>query len=286
MRLNTVIAWVVAVLAGLTAVGSILAGVFGASTFHLALASTLVLVVATPVALKLLAKQDEKELAQAQRQQQLLHQQQLKLQEQEKLEREKELTLDRDCAALLRKAKTAVQAILASEACKNDLIEPPVDKKRLGDNVQAILAAGREITDLRAEINSIIDLSSSEKTTTGRALAGPMTSAVIRPQRQALERVLNSASSRVSNLERYASTVKAVDVTYKDWIGAQKAERLNDRVRNLYIRTVEDELAAQELNSLAERAAAAEQAFLQSLEEANLAAETLALPDEERPLHY
>jgi len=111
-------------------------------------------------------------------------------------------------------------------------------------------------------------------------LAGPITSAVIRPQRQAIALALVHAKSRVENLERYASTVRTVDITYKDWIGAQKAERLNDRVRDLYARTAADELAVQELNRLAERTAAAERAFHASIREANTVAEILALPDD------
>jgi hypothetical protein len=43
---------------------------------------------------------------------------------------------------------------------------------------------------------------------------------------------------------------------------------------------VRDKLAAEEFNWLTERTSMAEQAFRQSIQEANLAAETLALPDE------
>jgi hypothetical protein len=109
---------------------------------------------------------------------------------------------------------------------------------------------------------------------------GPMTAAVIGPQQQYLAMVLNSVTAHAQNLERYAESVKAVDATYRDWIGAQQAEHLNERVRHLLASTVRDELAAAELRRLTERTAAAEQAFRHSIQEAGRAAETLALPDE------
>ena len=109
---------------------------------------------------------------------------------------------------------------------------------------------------------------------------GPMTAAVIRPQQQYLATVLDSVTSHAQNLEHYAESVKAVDATYRDWIGAQQAEHLNERVRHLLASTVRDELAAAELRRLTERTAAAEQAFRHSIQEAGRAAETLALPAE------
>jgi hypothetical protein len=49
-------------------------------------------------------------------------------------------------------------------------------------------------------------------------------------------------------------------------------------VRDVLAEMVRDKLAAEELNRLTERTSMAEQAFRQSIQEANLAAETLALP--------
>jgi hypothetical protein len=105
-----------------------------------------------------------------------------------------------------------------------------------------------------------------------------MTGAVLEPQQQALAMVLSSMTTRVENLEHYASSVKKVDATYRDWIGSQEAARLNDPVRDVLAEMVRDKLGAEELNRLTERTSIAEQAFRQSIHEANLAAETLALP--------
>jgi len=117
-----------------------------------------------------------------------------------------------------------------------------------------------------------------------------MTAAVIKSQQQDLVKVLKSAASRVDNLERYAKSVeryaksvKAVEATDRDWIGAQQAERLDERVRDIHADTARDELAAEELKTLTERTVAAEQALRHSIQETNLPAEALALPDENGP---
>jgi hypothetical protein len=206
------------------------------------------------------------------------------------VEHQEESTLDPDCANLLRRAKAAVEAILASDACTHDLIQPPVDKKLLRDNVQAISAAGHGITDLRAEHTSIIAKSSpkpvegpcqtcggtghrrtwhapdrpgrpgpprhrpvaqepfhdspcSHCSGSGRASyvqPGPTTADAIKSQQKALATVLESATSRVESLERYALSVKAVDAKYRDWIGVQQA-------------TYRDLIGAQQAESLARR---------------------------------
>lgn len=178
--------------------------------------------------------------------------------------------LDARCGEILRRAEAAVDAILTSTARAQDLLDPPVDERLLGEHVEAILATLERVANLQAKHRSI----------EGRQ-AGPMTAAVLKPQQEALAIVLQAAESRMLNLERYASSVKAVDRTYWDFIGAQKAERLNEPVRNLLADTVRDQLAIEELNRLTERAAMAEQAFYYSCQQANLAAEILALPNDE-----
>jgi hypothetical protein len=358
-------AWVIVVLGGLTVVISILASAFGASAVLapvvlLAVGSTSFAIVVALGAVELQARQRRKQIAERDQRQK---QEQLERQKQEQLERQKESALDRDCADLLRRAKTAVEAILASDACTDDWIRPPVDKKLLRDNVQAILATGRQITDLRAELKSIMARSSPKSgvptvpcptcngkgrlgrrlvhgvPSSGRKLSGlprptgaslrrrpvaqepgrvrdpgpwqgvqrpgpgdddpcpdcsgsgrvsdlqpgPMTADGIKQYEKALAIALESVTSRVENLERYASTVKGAETTYKDWTGAQEVERLKERFLDLLANTARDEHAVEELKRLTERTTAAEQAFRDSVQEANLAAETLALPDEKGP---
>jgi hypothetical protein len=301
------VAWVVAVLGGLTAVSSILASVFGARAILLAAGSTIFTIAAARGAFKLQARRDRKSRAKSlRRQQENLRRQQEQLElrqqqeQQEQLKRQQELRrgLDRDCADLLQRAEGAVKAILASDARAEDFLNPPVDEELRRENVQAVLNAGIKLTDLRAKQRSITarnSLKSEEPPRRGDLLAGllggrakrdagtpgPMTAAVLEPQKQALAMVLRSVTSRVENLERYASSVKAVGATYRDWIGAQEAERLNEPVRHALAETVRDKLAVEEFKRLTERAALAEQAFRHSIDEANLAGEILVLPDDD-----
>ncbi len=179
-------------------------------------------------------------------------------------------SLDSECSDLLRRAEVAQKSILAFYARGGNLLDAPVDLELLRDNVEEVLNAGVKISNLRAQHKAIAEKSPPTP--------GSMTAAVLEPQKKALAMVLRSITSRVENLEHYASSVKAVDRTYRDWIGAQEAERLNDPVRDVLAETVRDELAAEELRRLTDRANIAKEAFRRTIYEANLAGETLALP--------
>lgn len=194
--------------------------------------------------------------------------------EEEERRRRLQLThrsLDRECSDLLRRAEAAEESILWFYARGGNLLDAPVDVELLRNNVEEVLKAGVKISDLRAQQRAIAEKSPPTP--------GSMTAAVLEPQKKALAMVLRSITSRVENLEHYASSVKAVDRTYRDWIGAQEAERLNDPVRDVLAETLRDELAAEELRELTDRANLAKEAFRRSIYEANLAGETLALPD-------
>jgi hypothetical protein len=298
------VAWFVVVLVGLTAVSSILASILGAQAILLAAVSSIFTGGAVFGAAKLqgrenrkrratwLAREQDMELERQRRQQQLERQQELQRQWSIKK------GLDLDCAELLRRAEVAVKCILESDARAENLLDPPVDEKLLRDGVERVLSAGARITDLRDKQRSItvrslpkseqVGLAEGLGTASGKGSSrrhelqertpGPMTGAVLEPQQQALAMVLSSMTSRVENLEHYASSVQKVDATYRDWIGSQEAARLNDPVRDVLAEMVKDKLAAEEFNRLTERTSMAEQAFRQSVQEANLAAETLALP--------
>lgn len=180
-------------------------------------------------------------------------------------------SLDQECSDLLRRAEAAEESILWFYARGGNLLDAPVDVELLRDNVEEVLKAGVKISNLRAQQRAIAEKSPPTP--------GSMTAAVLEPQMKALAMVLRSITSRVENLEHYASSVKAVDRTYRDWIGAQEAERLNDQVRDVLAETLRDELAAEELRELTDKANIAKEAFRRSIYEANLAGETLALPD-------
>jgi hypothetical protein len=138
-------------------------------------------------------------------------------------------SLDRECSDLLRRAEEAEESILWFYARGRNLLDAPVDVELLRVNVEEVLKAGIKISNLRAQQRAIAEKSSPTP--------GSMTAAVLEPQKKALAMVLRSITSRVENLEHYASSVKAVDSTYRDWIGAQEAERLNDSVRDVLAET-------------------------------------------------
>jgi hypothetical protein len=283
----TKLAWFVVALIGLTAVSSILAAIFGAQVILLAVVSSIVTGAAVFGAAKLQARENRQRRASW-----LAREQDIELERQrrkQQLERQQELQrqwsikkgLDLDCAELLRRAEIAAKDILQSDARAENLLDPPVDEKLLRDGVEHVLSAGARITDLRSQQRSIAvgSLPKSEQVDPAEpATPGPMTGAVLQPQQQALAMVLSSMTVRVENLEHYASSVKKVDAAYRDWVGSQEAERLNGPVRDVLADMVKDKLAAEELNRLTERTSMAEQAFRQSIQEASLAAETLALP--------
>jgi hypothetical protein len=302
------VAWFVVLLLGLTAVSSILSSILGAQAILLAVLSSALTGAAVFGATKLQVRENRKRRAiWLEREQALELERQRRQQERERqqeLQRQWAIKqgLDRDCAELLRRAEAAVKDILESDARAEDLLDPPVDEKVLRDGVHRVLSAGAKITDLRDKQRSIavrslpkseqVDRAEGRGNPPGRAPSGrgaeqrapgPMTGAVLEPQQQALAMVLSSMTSRVENLEHYASSVRKVDAAYRDLIGSQEAERLNDPVRDVLAEMVRDKLAAEEFNRLTERTSMAEQAFRQSIQEANLAGETLALPGANDP---
>jgi hypothetical protein len=276
------VAWFVVVLLGLTAVSSILASVLGAQAILLAVVTTVFTVAGAFWAGNLQAKERARALERHQA---------AELQRRRKQDEYRQWSirqgLDHDCAELLRRAETAVKAILESDAFAGDLLDPPVDETLLRDCAQRIMLAGAKITDLRARQRRIAISSLPKSEQPGRGYdreertPGPMTGAVLEPQQQALAIVLGSMTTHAENLEHYASSIKKVDATYRDWIGSQEAGRLNDPVRDVLAEMVRDKLAAEELSRLAERTSLAEEAFRESIQEACLAAETLGLPEQD-----
>ena len=200
-------------------------------------------------------------------------------------------SLDPECSDLFRRAEVAEESILWFYALGENLLDAPVDVELLRDNVEEVFNAGVKISNLRAQQRAIAEKSLTCGICGGRGcsacggrgrtgdMPSSMTAAVLEPQKKALAMVLRSMTSRVENLEHYASSVKTVDRTYRDWIGAQEAERLNDPVRDVLAESLRDELAVEELRRLTDRANIAKEAFRRSIYEANLAGETLALPD-------
>jgi len=132
-----------------------------------------------------------------------------------------------------------------------------------------IAVALREITEL------LLDLVSDYAS--GRA--GPMTTTVLLSQNRAISIARDATTARVQALESLAAQVAVADAARRDWETAQRMAANNDKYLDLVARTAADQHATAEITGLAEQAAAAAQALRETLQQATLAAEALALPD-------
>ena len=142
-----------------------------------------------------------------------------------------------------------------------------VTERTLRQHEWEIAVALRDITDLRAEH----ELNAA-------ASAGPMTAAVLEPHQRAVQLAQNAIVSRVTALERYAAEIGAAASAYRDWQDALRVSGWNDRYLNLVARTAADEHAVTEIRGLTEQAAAAAQAFRDTVGQVSQAAAALALP--------
>jgi hypothetical protein len=171
--------------------------------------------------------------------------------------------LDHEGRRLLARAQNAIETILASDVRATGLLE--ADEPPLRRHEWDIACAARSLTEVRA-------------LPTAEGEVGAMTAAVADAQRRALRLAEQSAADRVSALERYAHEVAAADIAHNDWHEALRLSGLNDRYLDLVARTAADELAVVELGELRGQAEITVQVLRDSLRDASVAAEALALP--------
>src|SRR5215469_4484555 len=170
------------------------------------------------------------------------------------------LALELDCRNLLQRAQRAIATIVTSGVYAGDLraaVEEPVLRRHEWE----IAVALREITEL------LVDLVSSYAGGT----AGPMTTAVMVSQNRAISIARDATTARVISLELLAARL--------DWETAHRLAANNDKYLDLVARTAADQHATAEIAGLADQAAQAAQAFRETLQQATLAAEALALPE-------
>jgi hypothetical protein len=177
------------------------------------------------------------------------------------------IALEQKCLELLQRTQHAITTIVTSRVYIADL------RQTLGGHVLRqhewqIAVELREITELMLELAGF----------TG-ASAGPMTNAVLVPQKRAILIARDATAARVIALESLAKQIEAADVAHHDWETAQQLAANNDKYLDLVARTAADRLATVEIAGLAEQAAAAAQAFRETLQQATLAAQALALPE-------
>lgn len=174
-------------------------------------------------------------------------------------------TLDQQSRELLLRAQAAVALALDGAADAAGAAEA-VPEITLLRHEWEIAVALRDITDLREEhgLNAA-------------ASVGPRTQAVLKGQQGALAQAAKAIKARVAELERYADSVRAAEIAYRDWQDALRVADLNDRYLDLVARTAADQYAVDEISGLTERATAA-QTFQEASDRVSLAAEALELP--------
>jgi hypothetical protein len=98
-------------------------------------------------------------------------------------------------------------------------------------------------------------------------------------QNRAISIARDATTARVLALELLAAQVAVAEAARRDWETAHRMAANNDKYLDLVARTAADQYATVEITGLAEQAAVAAQAFRETLQQATLAAEALALPD-------
>jgi hypothetical protein len=178
------------------------------------------------------------------------------------------LALELECRELLQRAQRAIATIVTSRVYAGDL-KGTVDEPVLRRHEWEIAVALREITEL------LLDLVSSYAGGT----AGPMTTTVLVSQNRAISIARDATTARILALELLAAQVAAAEAARRDWETAHQMAANNDKYLDLVARTAADQHATVEITDLAEQAAQAAQGFRETLQQAALAAEALALPE-------
>ena len=176
------------------------------------------------------------------------------------------LALELDCRKLLQRAQRAIRTIVTSGVYAGEL-RAIVAEPALRQHEWEIAVALREITEL------LLDLVSDYAGGT----AGPMTTQVLLSQNRAISIARDAITARVSAIEALAAQVAAAEAARRDWETAHRMAANNDKYLDLVARTAADEHAAVEITGLAEQAGEAAQAFRETLQQATLAAQALAL---------
>jgi len=178
------------------------------------------------------------------------------------------LALELGCSRLLHRAQRAITTIVTSPVYAGEL-RSTADEPVLRRHEWEIAVELREITELLLELAS------------GYAggTAGPMTTTILLSQNRAISLARDATTARVLSLEIVAAQVAAADAARRDWETAHRMAANNDKYRDLVARTAADQHATMEISGLAEQAGEAAQALRETLQQATLAAEALALPE-------
>lgn len=178
------------------------------------------------------------------------------------------LALERDCRGLLHRAQRAIAVVVTSTVYAGDL-SGSLEERVLKQHEWDIAVSLREITEF------LLDLVSGY----GGGAAGPMTTAILVSQNRAITIARDATTARVLSLELLAAHVAAAEAARRDWETAHRLAANNDKYLDLVARTAADQHAVVEITDLAADAGRAAQALRETLQQATLAAQALALPD-------
>ena len=178
------------------------------------------------------------------------------------------LALELGCRRLLHRAQRAIATVVTSPVYAGEL-RLTADERVLRRHEWEIAVALREISELLLELAS----------THAGGTAGPMTTTILFSQNRAVSLARDATTARVLSLEILAAQVAAADAARRDWETAHQMAANNDKYRDLVARTAADQHAMTEITGLAEQAGQAAQAVRETLQQATLAAEALALPE-------
>jgi hypothetical protein len=177
------------------------------------------------------------------------------------------LALERACRDLLRRTQAAITTITGSVVFA-DSLSGIAGEPVLRRHEWEIAVALRDISELL--------LGLAEGFAAGGA--GPMTTAILASQNRAISVARDATTIRVLTLELLAAQVAAAEAARRDWETAHQLAARNDKYLDLVARTAADEHAALEISGLADQAAEAGRILRETLAQATLAAEALALP--------
>lgn len=178
------------------------------------------------------------------------------------------LSLERSCRELMVRTQAAIFTIVRSSVYAADLRET-LRESALRQHEWEIAVSLRDISELLLELAAGF----------AAGAGGPMTTAVLASQNRAITMARDATTARVVALERVAAQVAAAEAARRDWETAHKLAASNDKYRDLVARTAADEHATVEIAGLADQAEEAARVFRETLSQAALAAEELALPE-------
>jgi hypothetical protein len=161
--------------------------------------------------------------------------------------------LDARAAALIRRARGAVRAVLAAQICRDGLLDEPATTAALAAQQSEIADALREQARLRAERSSLAEPS-----------PGSPASELLEQHREAAQAAEESIAARVAALERYAAEVLLADAEYRHWRQHTAITDLTNPHLDMLARTAADEHRIAELIAMTEQARSVRRALRDS----------------------